>query len=471
MAKKSHFQRTTWWRAKQLLWLLSAIILSVGIACSRGRNIDHRVHSAPAAADQTVQFGLTDAEVAAQLSTLVPQQGFNIDFFSNAVFAAADSCATWFVYNTQPYIAWAGFNIAAQGIIHTWKRHVAYVFEPKRTPQFTTILRGITQQQFNILFVAMTGYLMDQMQQTVPTQNFFWQNEQNSEQEFYISWHHLLSVTGIAALDTFFNSLRVAVLERIGSGRARTWSLIPNASLGGFKIIVKYAVMHNVARPMVKNFIPMDSDQWQQAVQNYAVNPTIIHTDLRRLLQTNDGRPPHYLALDSRYHDATGSCKRADWAPQRTKASCDPGTGIAGLAQDGRVLCRSLSVRYGHNKVMDHLRTVVADVDNFPNTGSDWASGLSKTECPVNFYMMGISLANGTLSGSASAACLPIKSLINNQHRVCRTVRFDSGDNRSTSNGGDFAPHSYKGQCSDEEYVAGFARQGDRAAALLCCRP
>jgi hypothetical protein len=108
------------------------------------------------------------------------------------------------------------------------------------------------------------------------------------------------------------------------------------------------------------------------------------------------------------------------------------------------------------------IQAVNETSDRSHNTG-DWAGGFTKYECPANYYAAGFTRH---WWGTSGVMCVKSNHPLTG---ACRTVWFDRGDNRSSLRGGDWASGSYKGQCSDTEYVAGIAQRNGSASALLCC--
>ncbi|AUG82049.1 hypothetical protein CFP65_7470 [Kitasatospora sp. MMS16-BH015] len=163
--------------------------------------------------------------------------------------------------------------------------------------------------------------------------------------------------------------------------------------------------------------------------------------------------------------DNRSATLKADWDPYARKATCPDGSRLAGLSYGGdQGLCTSVTRpdlwAADHATEVDHGGTYVS---------TDWASGYNKAQCPAGYAVTGYS-RNGTTMGvlcAKSAAPLGTAS---------RTVWFDSADNRpAAAGGGDFAFGSYKGQCADDEYVAGVAYRtpwwqlwAARPYALLC---
>ncbi|MFD7156184.1 glycoside hydrolase family 5 protein [Kribbella sp. NPDC059898] len=131
-----------------------------------------------------------------------------------------------------------------------------------------------------------------------------------------------------------------------------------------------------------------------------------------------------------------------DWDNGARKAACPDGLRLVGLSHTGnRGLCRS------GGPVMSSAYEVVHDESH---VSEDWASGYTKYQCAPGFYAIGYSVRGARVS---SVLCAGTSQSVGT---VGRTVWFDRGDNRSGA-GGDFANGNYKGQCGDDEYVAGVA--------------
>ncbi|MGZ0151812.1 glycoside hydrolase family 5 protein [Kribbella sp. WER1] len=148
-----------------------------------------------------------------------------------------------------------------------------------------------------------------------------------------------------------------------------------------------------------------------------------------------------------------------DWDNGARKAACPDGLRLAGLAHTGnRGLCRS------GGPAWSGAYEVVRDDSH---VSDDWASGYTKYQCAAGSYAIGYSVRGARVS---SIVCAQTSSL----GSTGRTVWFDRGDNRGGA-GGDFANGNYKGQCADDEYVAGIAfttRVGSSGTpdALYCRR-
>ncbi|MFE6689089.1 glycoside hydrolase family 5 protein [Streptomyces sp. NPDC057743] len=156
---------------------------------------------------------------------------------------------------------------------------------------------------------------------------------------------------------------------------------------------------------------------------------------------------------------------KADWSPGNSKGNCPDTERLIGLSHGyGRGLCTDVA----EPRKAAGAWEMVND-ERYVKQG-DWAVGYDKRQCPVNSFAVGYSM-NGpamvSLLCAPSATPLPTKG---------RSVWFDQGDNRPTTGGAkdsDWAASDYKGQCTDNEYLAGVAMtwkslQRGRPAALLC---
>ncbi|MFF2148441.1 hypothetical protein [Kitasatospora sp. NPDC058190] len=156
---------------------------------------------------------------------------------------------------------------------------------------------------------------------------------------------------------------------------------------------------------------------------------------------------------------------RPDWDPSARKASCPDGSRLAGLSFGGdRGLCTTLT----RTDLWDsgHAFTVVHDETNVT---TDWARGYTKAQCPAGFAVTGYSRNGRTIGALCAKAGAPLGT-------ASRTVWFNNGDTRpAAAGGGDFAYGFYKGQCADDEFIAGVAYSqpwyelwASRPYALLC---
>ncbi|MFF7587860.1 hypothetical protein ACFZCK_10305 [Kitasatospora purpeofusca] len=156
---------------------------------------------------------------------------------------------------------------------------------------------------------------------------------------------------------------------------------------------------------------------------------------------------------------------RPDWDPSALKASCPDGSRLLGLAHGSdNGLCGDVTRANlwdaNHGYVVDHGGTYV---------NTDWAPGYAKAQCPAGSFVSGYSRNGRTLGVLCAASATPLGT-------ASRTLWFDKGDNRpAVAGGGDFAYGFGKGQCADDEFVAGVAYSqpwwqlwAARPYALLC---
>ncbi|GAA1266076.1 hypothetical protein GCM10009665_63950 [Kitasatospora nipponensis] len=154
-----------------------------------------------------------------------------------------------------------------------------------------------------------------------------------------------------------------------------------------------------------------------------------------------------------------------DWDSGGRKGACPDSERLTGL---GRSDSRGLCTDAGEPAQGAAPRVVVTD-ERYVTEG-DWASGYNKLQCPDNSFAVGYSVRGNAMS---TLLCAPAGTpLPTGGHDVW----FDHGDNRPAtggSNASDWAPGYYKGQCADDEYLAGVAytwrwNHGGVPDALLC---
>ncbi|WP_269936601.1 glycoside hydrolase family 5 protein [Arthrobacter sp. HY1533] len=178
------------------------------------------------------------------------------------------------------------------------------------------------------------------------------------------------------------------------------------------------------------------------------------------------------LGSDSTSPDTNASAlmqNRPDWDAGQWKGVCPDSQRLAGVARgQNRALCT--------DKLRPGLTTVRNAVGNEANVATDWAPGYSKLQCAAGQMAVGFSLTTGTVNkySTSKLLCAPSSTALPvSQGRV---VWFDSGDNRPAGGGStasDWAPGKFKGQCADNEYLAGAAftwkwNHGGVPDALLC---
>ncbi|MEV7185002.1 hypothetical protein [Kitasatospora sp. NPDC093102] len=190
------------------------------------------------------------------------------------------------------------------------------------------------------------------------------------------------------------------------------------------------------------------------------------------LASVSVGQPPtplvNWSSLNASLFDDNQSAylkTRPDWDPWALKASCPDGSRLIGLSFGGdNGLCTDVTKanlwEAGHSFVVDHGGTYVT---------TDWAPGYSKAQCPAGSVMTGYSRNGRTMGALCAKSATPVGT-------STRTLWFDKGDNRpAAAKGGDFSYGFAKGQCADDEFVAGMAYSqpwwqlwAARPYALLC---
>ncbi|GIG61587.1 hypothetical protein Lfu02_59590 [Longispora fulva] len=172
------------------------------------------------------------------------------------------------------------------------------------------------------------------------------------------------------------------------------------------------------------------------------------------------------LDLDFADHDASATVLTGpDWSPGNRKASCPDTERLVALGRSSsRGLCGDL------NTPGRAATPPVVVTDERYVTNGDWASGYSKLQCPTNSFAIGYAVHDNAM---AALLCAPAARPLPTTGRI---VWFDHGDNRPAQGGStasDWSPGHYKGQCADDEYLAGVAytwrwSHGGVPDALLC---
>ncbi|MER7583756.1 cellulase family glycosylhydrolase [Kitasatospora sp. NPDC097691] len=159
----------------------------------------------------------------------------------------------------------------------------------------------------------------------------------------------------------------------------------------------------------------------------------------------------HWNMLDLDHGDQNVSRRMAgvDWSSGNRKGNCPDGQRLVALGRsDSRGLCTDAG------EPATGTGDWITVTDERYVTGGDWASGYNKLQCPDRTFAVGYSVHSDAMSAllcAPAAGPLPTGG---------RNVWFDHGDNRPTTGGSvasDWAPGHYKGQCADNEYVAGVA--------------
>ncbi|WP_042369380.1 glycoside hydrolase family 5 protein [Streptacidiphilus neutrinimicus] len=203
-----------------------------------------------------------------------------------------------------------------------------------------------------------------------------------------------------------------------------------------------------------------DGGDWRAADWNALVDAP-SHTG-----QVPQANHWNMLDLDHADYDVSATMlAQPDWSYGNRKGDCPDTERLVALGRsDSRGLCTDAN----EPAKASGAWTVVTD-ERYVTEG-DWASGYSKLQCPDNTFAAGYSVNNNAM---AALLCAPSATPL---PTTGHDVWFDHGDNRPSSGGStasDWAPGYYKGQCADNEYVAGVAytwnwNDGGVPDALLC---
>ncbi|MEV7774378.1 cellulase family glycosylhydrolase [Kitasatospora sp. NPDC086791] len=163
-------------------------------------------------------------------------------------------------------------------------------------------------------------------------------------------------------------------------------------------------------------------------------------------------RTDHWNLLDLDHGDQNVSRRMlgvGDWSIGNRKGDCPDGQRLVGLGRgDSRGLCTDAG------EPATGTGDWVTVTDERYVTGGDWAPGYTKLQCPDRTFAVGYSVHGDAMS---ALLCAPAAGPL---PTTGRNVWFDHGDNRPATGGSaasDWAPGHYKGQCADDEYLAGVA--------------
>ncbi len=160
--------------------------------------------------------------------------------------------------------------------------------------------------------------------------------------------------------------------------------------------------------------------------------------------------------------------QRPDWSPGQWKGTCPDSQRLQGIARStNRGLCTDVGGLTTSNPRVQ---------SGEGNITTDWAWGYNKLQCNPGEVAVGYSLgtSGGTKAAMWNLLCAPSTTALPASQG--RLIWFDHGDNRPAGGGStasDWAPGYYKGQCKDDEYIAGVAytyrwMHGGVPDALLC---
>jgi hypothetical protein len=201
--------------------------------------------------------------------------------------------------------------------------------------------------------------------------------------------------------------------------------------------------------------------------------PVNERNELRKLLSTSPSRTDRdYWYLVDGFFRNHEICPVEDFAPGSYKGSCDRDSVVAGISRNGRILCRIPSVNPSRGVILP--LAVRSGETQEPGRG-DWAPQRIKRTCPVGHYLNGLSYkaVGGSSHLAPEFSCAPSPLIERLGQGACNTRWFDrDSDNRGSDLGDDWATGILKGQCTNSEYVAGFALRHNslnEVGALLCC--
>lgn len=169
-----------------------------------------------------------------------------------------------------------------------------------------------------------------------------------------------------------------------------------------------------------------------------------------------------------------------DWDPCRGKANCMSGETIAGISIVPNGDARTALCRSGDTAHFTGNQTGRLDIDanqdrrratRFVNGNPDWDSGYWKLECGNNEYVAGVSENHTGCYGNNQfhgVLCASGNSLSN----TCSVRVFAGGDSRGVTSSGDWDFGAFKGECGQNQYVAGVSVNPStrRPHAILCCQ-
>jgi hypothetical protein len=200
-----------------------------------------------------------------------------------------------------------------------------------------------------------------------------------------------------------------------------------------------------------------------------------------------------FFTVDFNGQDALRTTSSDDWAYANWKASCAPGERIMGLSKSIATGLTRIGIcykdtldsgRYNHPvpetnpppTTPDAPRCTIRDVNagddrgasrgKPPTTTENWDPTNWRAECAPDEYVAG--LAQGLDHKFSRILCCP--QTLSAAQRTCEAVVFGSGDNRQSTDHGNWDPDGHKGQCGVGRYVAGVSRTpAGEPNALLCC--
>jgi hypothetical protein len=164
-----------------------------------------------------------------------------------------------------------------------------------------------------------------------------------------------------------------------------------------------------------------------------------------------------------------------DWDACRGKASCAPGETLRGLSVvpggDGRMALCHPAASGAYTGEITATLTLDGNADQRrTERNGDWAHGYWKLECGEDEYVTAVSENAMQCFGDRrfhAVRCAKGTSL----GKSCTVRNVDAGDDRASTETGDWDFGNFKAECGSNEYVAGISVSPGtgRPHSLLCC--
>jgi endoglucanase len=198
------------------------------------------------------------------------------------------------------------------------------------------------------------------------------------------------------------------------------------------------------------------ADRWSELINSTSLTGPVANCTTYQMLSIDHGD----------YVKSSTLFSRGDFDSGALKAACPDNMRLIGLSRSlNRGLCTDAT--YG-DQLWNAQRDTVSVTDQ-SYVSTDWASTYTKLQCPPDHYVIGYSVKNSCMSTIVCAASERQGGL----GTTGRTMWFNQQDARGDGPvGGEWALGDLKGQCSDNEYLAGiaFTTHGNsgQPSALYC---
>ena len=215
-------------------------------------------------------------------------------------------------------------------------------------------------------------------------------------------------------------------------------------------------------------------DDWRSKVLQ-KVMATKINWDYENAKSCKN---PDYLALSFDISDAYQGSDLRDQYPDFFNANCAEDSRLVGLSV-GRKLFRSYAktalcsrkdwgLRAGPPSFIENTNKDSATAGS--RTGNDWAKGYTKLECGPNQYVTAVTQWKKgirlKITGIQCSQALQ-KIMLSTQ---CEARVMEKEDNRAVNTPVDWSHGYHKGQCGDNEYIAGISAKKGYPHSILCCK-